>query len=112
MIDSRVSNPVRPDTMTTSHDAPDAPAEHVPPIRRALADLAGLSPAYFGMVMATGIVSLAAHLLAWPSIARALFQLNVVVYVVLWLLTVLRAIRFPRSSEPGGRSRRALPPML
>jgi tellurite resistance protein TehA-like permease len=33
--------------------------------------LADLSPAYFGMVMATGIVSIAAHFLAWPSmIAR------------------------------------------
>jgi hypothetical protein len=31
--------------------------------KRFLGDLAGLSPAYFGMVMATGIVSLAAHLL-------------------------------------------------
>ena len=42
-------------------------------------ELAGLSPAYFGMVMATGIVSLAAYLLAMPGIAQALFQLNVVV---------------------------------
>ena len=28
--------------------------------------------------------------------AQALFQLNVVVYVVLWLLTVLRMVRYPR----------------
>jgi tellurite resistance protein TehA-like permease len=59
-------------------------------------DLAGLSPAYFGMVMATGIVSLAAHLLAMPVIAEALFQLNIAVYGVLWLLTVLRMARYPR----------------
>ena len=63
---------------------------------RMLAELSGLSPAYFGMVMATGIVSLAAHLLAMPAIAQALFQLNIVVYAVLWFLTVLRMARYPR----------------
>ncbi|MDP3977321.1 MAG: tellurite resistance/C4-dicarboxylate transporter family protein [Pseudomonas sp.] len=61
-----------------------------------LAELAGLSPAYFGMVMATGIVSLAAHLLAMPGLAQALFRLNIVIYAVLWLLTVLRMIRHSR----------------
>jgi tellurite resistance protein TehA-like permease len=60
------------------------------------AGLADLSPAYFGMVMATGIVSLAAHLLALPRIAQALFQLNVVAYAVLWVLTVLRMAGYPR----------------
>jgi tellurite resistance protein TehA-like permease len=55
-----------------------------------------LSPAYFAMVMATGIVSLAAHLLAMPRIAGALFGLNVVAYVLLWALTVLRIAWFPR----------------
>ena len=58
--------------------------------------LAGLSPAYFGMVMATGIVSLAAHLLGMPLIARALFFINIVVYAVLWCLTLLRVARYPR----------------
>ncbi len=58
--------------------------------------LAGLSPAYFGMVMATGIVSLAADLLGMSLIARALFFINIVVYGVLWCLTLLRAVRFPR----------------
>ena len=74
------------------------PPKHGSPIGRLLADLADLSPAYFGMVMATGIVSLAAHLLAWPGIARTLFQLNVVVYAALWLLTMLRAVRSKRGS--------------
>ncbi|AYH44797.1 tellurite resistance/C4-dicarboxylate transporter family protein [Azoarcus sp. DN11] len=61
-----------------------------------VAQLAGLSPAYFGMVMATGIVSLAAHLLAMRSVAKALFLLNCVVYIVLWFLTLLRIVRYPR----------------
>ncbi len=63
---------------------------------QALDHLAGLSPAYFGMVMATGIVSLAAHLQEMRSLANALFQLNIVVYAVLWILSVLRMIRYPR----------------
>ncbi len=67
------------------------PHEPAPP-----AALAGLSPAYFGMVMATGIVSLAAHMLAMPLLAKALFQLNIVFYAALWLLTVLRMVRYPR----------------
>ena len=56
----------------------------------------GLSPAYFAMVMATGIVSLACHLLAMPRIAGALFRLNVAAYLVLWVLTALRLAWFPR----------------
>ncbi len=60
------------------------------------ADLAGMSPAYFGMVMATGIVSLAAQMLGWPTLARALFGLNIVAYGVLWFLSVLRMLRHSR----------------
>ena len=56
-----------------------------------------LSPAYFGLVMATGIVSIAAHLAAMPRVARALFALNVCFYAVLWLLGALRALRYPRA---------------
>src|SRR5579864_3879976 len=42
----------------------------------------GLSPAYFALVMATGIVSVDAHLLDMPRIAAALFWLNIVAYLV------------------------------
>jgi tellurite resistance protein TehA-like permease len=55
----------------------------------------GLSPAYFGMVMATGIVSIAAHLLELPWIAHALFWLNIGAYLVLWAMNLLRVILFP-----------------
>jgi|SRR5690625_991727 len=58
--------------------------------------LAALSPAYFGLVMATGIVSLAAYLLAVPGVANTLFMINVGAYVVLWLLTLLRLVRYPQ----------------
>lgn len=70
--------------------------DRVLPGKAAMADLAELSPAYFGMVMATGIVSLAAHLLGMELIASALFQLNIFLYIGLWCLTVLRMVRYPR----------------
>lgn len=60
------------------------------------AELAGFSPAYFGMVMATGIVSIAAHLMGMSPIAMALFLFNCVAYVVLWALTLARLLRYPR----------------
>lgn len=55
-----------------------------------------MSPAYFGMVMATGIVSLAAYREGILGLAQALFYANIVFYAVLWVLTVLRAVRYPR----------------
>ncbi len=54
-----------------------------------------LSPAYFAMVMATGIVSIAGHLLGMRLVAIPLFWLNIATYVVLWVLSVLRLILYP-----------------
>lgn len=57
------------------------------------AGLAGLSPAYFGLVMATGIIAIGAELQGFRRLALALFMLNATAYVVLWVLYVLRALR-------------------
>lgn len=54
---------------------------------------ADLHPAYFAMVMATGIVSIAAQLRGLPRVAMAMLYFNVVAYVVLWLLTLVRIMR-------------------
>ncbi len=51
-----------------------------------------LSPGYFSLVMATGIVSLAAHFLDLDPIAMALFWINVVAYGVLCILTLARLL--------------------
>lgn len=56
----------------------------------------GLSPAYFAMAMATGIVSLAAQAMGLPRLSVGLFWLNIVVYLVLWVLSALRAVWFTR----------------
>jgi tellurite resistance protein TehA-like permease len=53
-----------------------------------------LHPAYFAMVMATGIVSVAAQLRGFPVVAQILLWLNVFFYVVLWLLILWRAVSF------------------
>jgi tellurite resistance protein TehA-like permease len=82
--------------MSTNPDRSDSSDPRELPQKRASAELAGFSPGYFGMVMATGIVSLAAHRLGMGVVATALFQLNVVAYAVLWLLTVLRIVLYPR----------------
>ncbi len=55
-----------------------------------------LSPAYFAMVMATGIVSIAAHMRGLVLVGCALFYLNVLFYIVLWLLYGARIVWFPR----------------
>ncbi|MBL8078171.1 MAG: tellurite resistance/C4-dicarboxylate transporter family protein [Anaerolineales bacterium] len=56
-----------------------------------------LFPAYFALVMATGIVSIACHLLKMDALAFPLFYLNQFFYVVLWLFTLARLFgHFPR----------------
>lgn len=55
--------------------------------------LARLSPAYFGMVMATGIVSLAAGMHGHATLANLLFVLNIGFYLLLWVLYLLRLVR-------------------
>src|SRR3546814_3739947 len=66
---------------------------------RGCGGLMAMSPANFGIVMATGIVSLAAHLLGKDAIAQALFLLNNVLFAILCVLSILRAARYPRRSE-------------
>jgi len=54
---------------------------------------ATLSPSYFALVMATGIVSVGAHLLDVEAVAVALYAFNIAAYVVLWALTIVRIVR-------------------
>ncbi len=56
--------------------------------------VAGLFPGYFALVMATGIVSVAAHLLGMDLIAYVLFALNVAFFALLWLLSLERLALF------------------
>ncbi|MES1936203.1 tellurite resistance/C4-dicarboxylate transporter family protein [Salinisphaera hydrothermalis] len=55
-----------------------------------------LPPAYFALVMATGIVSIAAYGLGPASIGWGLFGLNLVLYTALAVLHGLRLMLFPQ----------------
>ncbi|HTN62721.1 MAG TPA: tellurite resistance/C4-dicarboxylate transporter family protein [Devosia sp.] len=74
--------------MTATTDSPQ-PA-------RSGGELANMSPAYFGLVMATGIISLAASMLGHHTLASGLFYLNIGQYSLLWVLYGLRAWRYPK----------------
>jgi tellurite resistance protein TehA-like permease len=56
--------------------------------------IASLHPAYFALVMATGIVSIAAQLLGMTAVAGLLFALNLVFYPALIALTIVRVARY------------------
>lgn len=74
---------------------PRGPAKS--PLRETVVDaVKNLHPAYFAMVMATGIVAIASQLTGLRSLAVGLSWLNIGVFIVLWTLTLARAILFPR----------------
>ena len=59
-----------------------------------------LFPGYFALVMATGIVSIAAHALRMPWIAWALLAVNISAYAVLVCLLAVRLVAYsPRVLE-------------
>ena len=58
--------------------------------------LENLNPAYFALVMSTGIISIAAHYQGLDLIATILFKFNVAAYVILWVMYIARIILFTR----------------
>jgi len=54
----------------------------------------GLHPAYFAMVMSTGIISVAAKLVGFTGIAYGLFYINIAAYAILLPLQILRVSMF------------------
>jgi tellurite resistance protein TehA-like permease len=57
--------------------------------------LATLPPGYFALVMATGIISIAAEQRGFRGLAVAFVWVNLVAYAALWALTIARIARFP-----------------
>lgn len=82
--------------MNSPHQEVSSSQQQSSALSIASAGLAALNPAYFALVMATGIVSIAAHFLQMEVIALALFWLNNLFFVVLWILTLARLAVFPR----------------
>jgi tellurite resistance protein TehA-like permease len=56
-----------------------------------------LNPVYFALVMATGIVSIAAYRLGLRTVALALLGINVFAYAVLAVLAVARLVWYPQA---------------
>ena len=54
----------------------------------------GLHPAYFAMVMSTGIISIASNLLGFTGIAYALFYINIIAYAILLPFQTIRAFMY------------------
>jgi tellurite resistance protein TehA-like permease len=57
-----------------------------------LNDLRNLPTAYFALVMATGIVSIAAHNFNFNLVSRLLFYFNITVYIFLCIIYLLRIV--------------------
>ena len=57
-----------------------------------IARLAELSPSYFSLVMATGIISMGMSFSGFPTLAKSLFYFNMVAYIALVILFVLKMI--------------------
>lgn len=70
---------------------------HRPTLPRLIDDgAAQLFPGYFAVVMATGALSIAAHLLAMGWLAWPLLVAGTLAYAVLCALTLIRLLRYPR----------------
>ncbi len=61
-----------------------------------MAQLEDLSPSYFALVMATGIVSIGCYLMGLKPVAVALFALNGIAYAMIWALSLLRLRFYPQ----------------
>ncbi|WP_342505712.1 tellurite resistance/C4-dicarboxylate transporter family protein [Sporosarcina sp. FSL K6-2383] len=62
--------------------------------------VSNLFSGYFSVVMATGALSIALHLLDMHAIAHVLLHVNTAAYLILWILTILRlTYYFPRVIE-------------
>lgn len=66
-------------------------------MKRLAEQIRRLSPAYFALVMATGIVGIAVHQVGFRKISIAFFVLNILQYLVLWALTLWRICRYPKA---------------
>ena len=65
-------------------------------LRRLRHATASLSPGYFSMVMATGILSLAAHLIGIPVLPKALLALNWLLFLAIGALALAHLAWHPR----------------
>ena len=83
--------------MTSSWSRHARERVHLPADSGATSPLERLHPSYFALVMATGIVSIAARFHGLNGIALALLVINVAAYAGLWVAMVARATIYPHA---------------
>lgn len=71
------------------------PSAASPRVGSIASEIQNLHPAYFALVMATGIVAIAAHLAGFLLLARTLTWLNLGAFLVLSVMTGARIILYP-----------------
>lgn len=81
--------------MTDIDYAADGPRSAVKTTAGVHAAIARLSPGYFALVMATGIVSIGLHEVGATTLSDILLWIAAASYAVLWILFIWRAIAFP-----------------
>lgn len=111
-----MTDPARPDgtpaertdgTAAAGREADGPPADDRSTVSgRVGAALRDLDPAYFGLVMSTGIVSIAFRELSVPTVARPLAVLSVACYALLLGLFAVRTASFPVRTLSDLRDRR------
>jgi len=79
----------------TEHQDGGEDARHSRSVAYLKRKLADLHPAYFALVMATGIISIGCDLWGMTDVARFLFWVNIPAYVILWLIYGARIWLFP-----------------
>jgi tellurite resistance protein TehA-like permease len=84
--------------MTSAFTTSNRAVAKRPVISQVAEGVRNLHPAYFALVMATGIVAIAAELDGMTLIAKALTWLNAFAFVVLWLMTLGRIIFYPANT--------------
>lgn len=65
-------------------------------IQNAKIGIANLFPSYFALIMATGIVSIATHILKVPYIGKLLLYFNGFMYAVLCILFIIRLLFYTK----------------
>ncbi|HWV44843.1 MAG TPA: hypothetical protein VN039_02270, partial [Nitrospira sp.] len=75
-------------------------------------DVQHLPPSSFAFVMATGIISIAAHLQGYGVIAWSLFILALVGFGLLWMLTIVRLFRYADEVRANVRNASQAPSFL
>ncbi len=71
--------------------------DHAAALNAGPAWLRDFFPGNFAVVMGTGIVAVAAHLLRYPVVSWPLFAISLVGYGAIWLILLVRIVRFPRA---------------